>query len=97
MKTLADGVRSAAMMLATMDIEADIISNVKSTWDAIRETDMGKKIEVFVQRAGGAIKRWLDSRLPGVAQAVSKGTDGALILTPDGELVSKDRKFRFKI
>ena len=97
MKTLASRVRAMALVLSRMEVEADLLSNVKNTWDAIKETDLGKKVEVFVQRAGGPIKRWLESHTPGIAKAISDGTGGTLILTPAGELMSKDRQIRFKL
>ena len=97
MKSLAGQIRLAAQVLAEMSVEADLISSVKSTWDAIRETDLVKKAEIFVQRAGESLRRWLSTKLPGVANAISKGTDGALVLTPGGELLSKDRRVRIML
>ena len=96
-ETLAGKIRLMANVLASMGVEADSVSSIESTWNAIREFDMEKKIEIFVDRAKATIKRWLENHMPGVAKAISVGTDGNVSLTPSGELVSKDRRIRIKI
>ena len=97
METLAGKVREAATVLAFMEVQADMVANIKNTWNAIRETDPAKKVQTFIDRSRNAVKRWVQDKMPNLAKALSEGTEGNVILTPAGELISRDRRVRVKI
>lgn len=97
METLAGKIREAATAIAYMEVQADMIANIKNTWNAIRETDPAKKVQAFIARSKDAIKRWVQDRMPNLARALSEGTGGNVILTPAGELMSRDRRVRVRL
>lgn len=80
MYSLSDKLRS---LTASM-VYADLLSNIEQTWRAV-----GHDVKKFIDRASPTVNRILEqygTRPADISEAVSRGTDKNVILSPKGEL-----------